>query len=86
MCKLQHLQLTSDCTYVFFFLGIENARFVCGPAEKVLQDEIRKIHKKHIIAIVDPPRAGLRMIDLVFTSLVLCLYVCLRFLLLLIIV
>ncbi|XP_057295693.1 tRNA (uracil-5-)-methyltransferase homolog A-like isoform X2 [Hydractinia symbiolongicarpus] len=52
-------QAVEDAKHNATVNGIENARFVCGPAEKVLQDEIRKIHKKHIIAIVDPPRAGL---------------------------
>jgi len=39
--------------------GVENAKFICGPAEKVLYDEIRKVNKKNVIAVVDPPRAGL---------------------------
>jgi len=33
---------------------------VCGAAEKVLHNEIKRLNKKNIIAIVDPPRAGLR--------------------------
>lgn len=52
-------QAIEDAKYNASLNDISNAHFVCGPAEKVLYEEIKKINKKNIIAVVDPPRAGI---------------------------
>lgn len=40
--------------------GIENIEFICGRAETVLPDVIRTLDDdEELVAIVDPPRAGL---------------------------
>lgn len=39
--------------------GIENARFIAGPAEKVIQEAIKGLaDDRTCIAVLDPPRAG----------------------------
>jgi len=40
--------------------GVTNCEFFVGKAEDILQPVIRRTTKSSIIAIVDPPRAGLR--------------------------
>jgi len=40
--------------------GVTNCEFFVGKAEEILQPVIRRTTKSNIIAIVDPPRAGLR--------------------------
>jgi len=51
--------------------GITNCKFVVGKAEEKLY-EIINTHSKHgkIVAIVDPPRAGLRKFIFKFLSLI----------------
>ena len=45
------------------FTGIENAEFICGKAEAVLPSLADNLVTDgcEVIAIVDPPRSGLRM-------------------------
>jgi tRNA (uracil-5-)-methyltransferase len=38
---------------------ISNAEFLCGKAEDVLPNLLKRYENEKIIAIVDPPRAGL---------------------------
>jgi len=52
-------QAVEDAKHNATLNGVENNKFVCGPAEKVLSKEIRALNKKNVIAVVDPPRAGL---------------------------
>lgn len=40
--------------------GIDNADFFSGKAEEILTSVMHRATKKDVIAIVDPPRAGLR--------------------------
>lgn len=53
-------QAVEDAQHNAEFNGIKNASFVCGPAENVIGSTVKKIKAKNIIAVVDPPRAGLR--------------------------
>lgn len=55
--------------------GITNCKFVVGKAEEKL-NEILKTHSTHgkIVAIVDPPRAGLRKFILTFLSSRFCIF------------
>ncbi|XP_078680052.1 tRNA (uracil-5-)-methyltransferase homolog A-like [Branchiostoma floridae x Branchiostoma belcheri] len=39
--------------------GIENAEFLCGKAEDILPDLVRRLYSTELVAVVDPPRAGL---------------------------
>ncbi|CAH1232711.1 TRMT2A [Branchiostoma lanceolatum] len=39
--------------------GIQNAEFLCGKAEDILPDLVRRLHGTELVAVVDPPRAGL---------------------------
>ena len=57
-----------------FFLGVKNAKFVCGPAEEVISSTVKSIKTKNVIAVVDPPRAGLRKI--LFLRLILFPFLC----------
>lgn len=54
------MSLLSEYFSFLYFPGVENSKFVCGAAEKVLYNEIKSLNKKNVIAVVDPPRAGLR--------------------------
>jgi tRNA (uracil-5-)-methyltransferase len=45
---------------IVFFTEITNAEFHCGKAEEVLPWLIRRYGDKDVVAVVDPPRAGLR--------------------------
>lgn len=54
---------------VSVFPGIENVEFICGKAEDVLPPLMHKLYKNEVeqsegklpvVAVVDPPRAGLR--------------------------
>ncbi|KAI8505199.1 tRNA methyltransferase 2 [Branchiostoma belcheri] len=38
---------------------IENAEFLCGKAEDILPDLVRRLYNTELVAVVDPPRAGL---------------------------
>ena len=40
--------------------GIENAEFHCGKAEDVLPGLIKRLWGSDVVAVVDPPRDGLR--------------------------
>lgn len=40
--------------------GIENAEFFCGKAEEILYSVVTRARNDDVIAIIDPPRAGLR--------------------------
>lgn len=45
--------------------NIKNAQFVCGKAEVVTKEVIEKNNldkEKNLVAVVDPPRPGLRML------------------------
>uniref|UniRef100_T2M9Y8 tRNA (uracil(54)-C(5))-methyltransferase n=1 Tax=Hydra vulgaris TaxID=6087 RepID=T2M9Y8_HYDVU len=53
------IQAVQDANFNSAANGVTNAKFICGAAEKVLHNEINRINAKNIIAIVDPPRAGL---------------------------
>ena len=46
---------------VWHYLDITNAEFLCGKAEDVLPNLLKRYETEKVIAIVDPPRAGLRM-------------------------
>lgn len=50
---------------IFFSLkGVTNVEFICGKAEDVIFTAINKCDEtSDIIAVVDPPRAGLRKFD-----------------------
>lgn len=48
---------------------ISNCEFFVGKAEDILSPVIRRTTKPDIIAIVDPPRAGLRKINIIFLKL-----------------
>lgn len=48
---------------------ISNCEFFVGKAEDILSPVIRRTTKPDIIAIVDPPRAGLRKINTIFLKL-----------------
>lgn len=48
---------------------ISNCEFFVGKAEDILSPVIRRTTKPDIIAIVDPPRAGLRKINTIFFNL-----------------
>ncbi len=39
---------------------IDNAEFICGKAEDTLKNIIHRFESEKVIAIVDPPRSGLR--------------------------
>lgn len=41
--------------------GVGNCAFYAGRAEDILSAVIGRATKKELIAVVDPPRAGLRM-------------------------
>lgn len=41
--------------------GVSNCAFFAGRAEDILTGVIGRASKKELIAVVDPPRAGLRM-------------------------
>merc|ERR1712013_231155 len=53
-------QAVSDARHNATRNNITNATFVCGPAEDVIHKTVKNIDTKNIIAVVDPPRAGLR--------------------------
>jgi len=53
-------QAVDDAKFNADFNGIKNAKFVCGPAENVIASTVKGIQADNVIAIVDPPRAGLR--------------------------
>mmetsp|Transcript_16448 Transcript_16448/g.23193 ORF Transcript_16448/g.23193 Transcript_16448/m.23193 type:complete len:576 (+) Transcript_16448:183-1910(+) len=38
---------------------IGNAEFVCGKAEVLIEDLLRRVGRKNVVAVVDPPRSGL---------------------------
>lgn len=40
--------------------GIENCEFFAGKAEEILSSVLYRVKNEDVIAIVDPPRAGLR--------------------------
>ena len=40
--------------------GIENTQFYCSKAEDILPKLIGRYRNEDVVAIVDPPRAGLR--------------------------
>lgn len=40
--------------------GVDNCAFFAGRAEDILSGVIGRANKKELIAVVDPPRAGLR--------------------------
>jgi tRNA (uracil-5-)-methyltransferase len=40
--------------------GIKNVEYHCGKAEDVLPDILKRFYNDKVVAIVDPPRAGLR--------------------------
>ena len=52
------------CTYllhIVFVLDISNVKFHCAKAEDVMKDITKSvIGSSHVVAIVDPPRGGLR--------------------------
>lgn len=48
---------------------VSNCEFFVGKAEDILSPVIRRTTKPDIIAIVDPPRAGLRKINIIFLKL-----------------
>lgn len=48
---------------------VSNCEFFVGKAEDILSPVIRRTTKRDIIAIVDPPRAGLRKINIIFLKL-----------------
>jgi len=52
-------QAIEDANYNAEINNIKNAKFFCGPAERILSAQINKIKQQNIIAVVDPPRAGL---------------------------
>ena len=45
---------------VLFFSEIDNIQFYCSKAEDVLPKLIGRYRNEKVVAIVDPPRAGLR--------------------------
>lgn len=47
-------------------IGIANAEFLVGKAEDVVPGLLEKHQGHDFIAVVDPPRAGLRMFPLFF--------------------
>ena len=42
------------------FSGITNAEFHCGKAEDVMADLMKSVANDDVVAVVDPPRGGLR--------------------------
>ena len=48
---------------VYFSIEIANAEFICGKAEDVLPSITDRFPRKtNVVAVVDPPRAGLRKV------------------------
>ena len=45
---------------LFSHADVKNVEFHCGKAEEVLPNLLKRFTKERVIAIVDPPRAGLR--------------------------
>lgn len=46
--------------------GVPNCEFLVGKAEDILMPVIQRTTKPNIIAVVDPPRAGLRELAIHF--------------------
>lgn len=46
--------------------NVENCEFFPGKAEEVLQSVLARVTGEDVIAIVDPPRAGLRKLPFFF--------------------
>ena len=40
--------------------GITNAKFICGKAEDVIKEQLSHVSGDNVIAILDPPRGGVR--------------------------
>ncbi len=41
-------------------LDVKNVEWHCGKAEEILPNLLKRFHDQKVVAIVDPPRAGLR--------------------------
>ena len=52
-------QAVSDAQHNAMLNNMANATYVCGSANDVIAKTVKKITAKNIIAVVDPPRAGL---------------------------
>lgn len=52
-----YYDISQSCLY---FKGVENAEFICGKAEDLMPSLMRQIEGQEVVAVVDPPRAGLR--------------------------
>ena len=49
--------------------GITNCEFFCGEAEEIISSVLSRTKHNHVVAIIDPPRAGLRKYTcLLYTS------------------
>jgi tRNA/tmRNA/rRNA uracil-C5-methylase (TrmA/RlmC/RlmD family) len=40
--------------------NIENCQFFCGNAEAIMSSVVSRAQGSHVVAVLDPPRAGLR--------------------------
>lgn len=53
--------LSNNILYMLRFLtGITNSEFVCSKAEQYMPGFVRNLYGKQAVAVVDPPRGGLR--------------------------
>lgn len=56
--ELSH-QAVDDAKFNAQANGVENAEFICGKAEDLMPSLMRQIEGQEVVAVVDPPRAGL---------------------------
>ena len=54
-------EAVKDAKYNAEANGVSNCAFFAGRAEDILTGVIDRANKKELVAVVDPPRAGLRM-------------------------
>lgn len=57
-------QAVKDAEFNATANGVDNCAFFAGRAEDILSGVIGRATKKELTAVVDPPRAGLRMLNL----------------------
>ena len=62
LSKYKLFRKVLQCKHILliFLKGIENAEFHCGKAEQVLPSLIKRLRGTEVVAVVDPPRNGLR--------------------------
>lgn len=64
--KFKELYSSDIITFIILFvLDITNVEFHCGKAEDVLPNILKRFANEKVVAIVDPPRAGLRKLHFI---------------------